>query len=148
MSQPTGQPRTYRYHEITEGMTEELDYVITEEIYQGFLSVFRDHNPIHVDGAYAIASGYSGTVMHGGILTGFLSHFIGMHFPGRLSLLLGVDIRFARPNYLGDTLTLGVIVRQKMDARQVVVLDATFTNKDRSYLAARARTQVMVRENA
>jgi 3-hydroxybutyryl-CoA dehydratase len=147
MSKFAGQPRTFHYHEIAEGMTEQLDYVISEEIYQGFLSAFRDYNPIHVDGAYAIASGYPGPVMHGAILTGFLSHFIGMHFPGRLSLLLGVDIRFAKPNYLGDRITLGVIVRQKMDAGHVVVLDATFTNKDRGYLAARARTQVMLREN-
>jgi acyl dehydratase len=147
MSKPADEPRTYRYHEIMEGMTEQLDYVISEEVYRGFLSAFQDRNPIHVDEAYALASGYPGTVMHGAILTGFLSHFIGMYFPGRLSLLLAVDIRFAKPNYLGDKITVGVIVRQKMDAGRVVVLDATFTNKDRNYLAARARTQVMLREN-
>jgi 3-hydroxybutyryl-CoA dehydratase len=147
MSKLPSEPRTYGYHEITEGMTQQLDYVISEEVYQRFLETFRDHNPIHVDESYALASGYPGKVMHGSILTGFLSHFIGMYFPGRLSLLLAVDIRFAKPSYLGDRITLRAIVRQKMDARRVIILDATFTNKNRDYLAARARTQVMLRES-
>jgi 3-hydroxybutyryl-CoA dehydratase len=148
MSQPTGEARTYRYEEISEGMTEHLDYVISEDVYHGFLTTFRDHNPIHVDESYALASGYAGKVTHGAILTGFLSHFIGMHFPGRLSLLLAVDIRFAKPSYLGDVINLEVVVRQKLDARRVIIVDATFTNKSREYLSARARTQVMLRENA
>ena len=147
MSKRTGELRTYRYDEIMEGMTEQLDYVISDDVYLGFLSIFGDHNPIHVDESYALASGYPGKVMHGSILTGFLSHFIGMYFPGRLSLLLAVDIRFAKPSYLGDRITLEAIVRQKMDARRVLILDATFTNKTRHYQVARARTQVMLREN-
>src|SRR5215469_2314906 len=106
MSRRNGELRTYRYHEIMEGMTDQLDYVISDEIYQGFLSTFRDHNPVHVDESHALASGYPGKVMHGSILSGFLSHFIGMYFPGRLSLLLAVDIRFVKPSHLGDRITL------------------------------------------
>jgi acyl dehydratase len=146
MNQFPAEPRIYSYSEISEGMIERLDYVISDEVYHQFLSTFYDYSPIHVDAAYALRCGYSGKVMHGTLLNGFLSHFIGMYFPGRLSLLLAVDIRFAQPCYLGDLIDLEAIVRQKMDALRVITLDMTFTNKTRAYVAARARTQVMLRE--
>ena len=126
-------------------MKEAHDYVISPEVYEGFLSSFHDHSPIHVDEAYAMECGFSGKVMHGTLLNGFLSHFIGMIFPGKLSLLLATDLRFVQPSYLGDVIRLEAVVMQKLDVRQVMVLDATFKNLTRDCLAARARIQVMLK---
>lgn len=141
------EPRTYEYQDIPVGMKEAHNYVISTEVYEGFLATFHDHSPIHVDETYALESGFSGKVMHGTLLNGFLSHFVGMVFPGRLSLLLATDLRFVQPSYLGDVIRLEAVVSQKLDVRQVVVLDATFTNLTRDCLAARARVQVMLRGN-
>lgn len=138
--------RTFHYREISEGMKAAQDYVITPEIYGHFLAAFQDYSPVHVDEDFARACGFSGKVMHGSILNGFISHFVGMHFPGRLGLLLSVDLRFSNPSYLGDAIRLATVVSQKMDAHNIVVLDATLANSTRNYLAARGRIQVMVRE--
>jgi acyl dehydratase len=139
-------PRSYRYRDISEGMKEQYTYVLSQEVYQAFLSAFHDYSPIHIDRAYALSCGYPDRVMHGTMLNGFLSHFVGMHFPGRLSLLLAADLRFAQPCYLGDVINLEAVVSQKMSVRRVIILDATFTNRTRDYLAARGRIQVMLRE--
>jgi acyl dehydratase len=145
---PPPTARTITYREISEGQRESFDYTITPEVYRHFLEAFQDHSPVHVDEAFAQARGFAGRVMHGSILNGFVSHFVGMWFPGRFSLLLAVDLRFSQPSYLGDTLRLETVVSQKMDARNIVILDATLTNLTRQQIAARGRIQVMVKEEA
>src|SRR4026208_1783235 len=94
------------YHEVVEGSTVEHDYTITPEVYQSVLAAFDDRSPIHVDANYARAAGFTDWGMHGAILNGFLSHFVGMVYPGAYSLLLTVDLRYQHPSYLGDTLRL------------------------------------------
>ena len=140
--------RTIRYDEINVGMKETHDYVIKPEIYQGFLDVFHDYSPVHVDERFAKAQGFEGCVTHGTILNGFVSHFVGMYFPGRFSLLLSADLRFTNPSYQGDTIRLEAVVSQKLDARNTIVLDATLSNTTRNCLAARGRIQVMIKEQA
>ena len=145
-NQPT--VRTFHYDQITEGQKETFDYSITPAIYERFLEAFQDYSPIHVDEAYAKARGFEGRVMHGSLLNGFISHFVGTWFPGRLSLLLAVDLRFSQPSYLGDRIRLEIVVSQKMDAKSIIVLDATLFNLTRQHLAARGRIQVMVKEDS
>jgi len=140
--------RTFRYGDIAVGMKEVHDYVITPEVYRGFLDTFHDQSPVHVDEAFAKAQGFPGRVMHGTILNGFVSHFIGVYFPGRFSLLLSVDLRFSNPSYLGDLIHIEMVVSQKLDARNIIVLDATLSNTTRNCLAARGRIQVMIKEQA
>ena len=142
------EPRTFAYRDIAEGQRETFDYPITPEVYGRFLEAFQDHSPIHVDEAFARSKGFAGRVMHGSILNGFVSHFVGMWFPGRFSLLLSVDLRFSQPSFLGDVIRLESVVSQKMDSRDIVILDVTLTNLTRNQLAARGRIQVMVKEAA
>lgn len=148
MSGPEVSLRTFRYAEISVGERHARDYPITPETYQHFLAAFGDHSPVHVDEAFARSRGFDGRVMHGAILNGFVSHFVGMYFPGRFSLLLAVDMRFSNPSYLGDVVHLEAVVSQKMDARNIIVLDVTLTNTTRNWLAARGRIQVMIKEAA
>ncbi len=130
------------YNDLTEGMTQERDYVITPEVYEDFMRVFGDRSPLHVDADYAKVCGFVGPLMHGAILNGFISNFIGMVFPGGRSLELSVDIRFSQPVYLGDTVRLQGKVAQKLDAQRVVVLHLTFLNQTRGGTAANGRVQV------
>lgn len=139
--------RSFAYEDISPGMRESFIYTCTAEVYESFLKAFHDHSPIHVDEAYAQSRGFSGRVMHGTLLNGFLSHFVGMRFPGRNSLLLSADLRYAQPTYLGDVILLEAVVNQKLDANRVVVLDVIFANQTRKCTAARGRVSVMVKES-
>ena len=138
-------PNHHRYADISAGMKVQHDYVISPAVYGNFLAAFQDHSPVHVDEAYARQSGFGGKVMHGAILNGFLSHFVGMIFPGKPALLLAVDLRFVQPSLLGDALQLEAVVSQKLDSQNVIVLDVTFKNLTQNNIAARGRAQVKVR---
>jgi acyl dehydratase len=138
-------PRFLSYGDLAEGMASERTYIISPAVYQSFLSAFGDRSPIHVDPEYARARGFAGTVMHGAILSGFVSHFIGMVFPGANSLILSTELRFSQPSYLGDTLLLRGTVAQKVDAQEVALLHMTLFNQTRGLMAATGRVQVRVR---
>ena len=130
------------YSDLAEGMTREFDYTITPVVYENFLKTFADFSPIHVDAEAARARGLNDCVMHGAILNGFVSHFVGMIFPGANSLLLSTELRYLQPNYLHDTLRLTAKVSQKLDVQQVVVLHVTFFNQTRNVTSANGRVQV------
>jgi 3-hydroxybutyryl-CoA dehydratase len=132
------------YRDLAKGMMRERNYVVTPAVYENFLRTFDDRSPIHVDAAYARGRGFTGTVMHGAILNGFVSHFVGMVFPGANSLLLLTELRFSQPSYLGDTLRLRAKVTDKLDVQQVIVLQVTFLNQTRGLTAATGRVQVKV----
>lgn len=136
----------YSFAEIEEGLVVEREYQLDASVYDAFLNAFADHSPLHVDDAYARASGFQGRVMHGAILNGFLSHFIGMHFPGRRALWLSVDLRYLKPSYLNDRLRLLARVIQKVESQRILVINITFHNQTQNLTAARGRIQVAVRD--
>jgi acyl dehydratase len=138
--------RGLSFEEITIGQTESRIYQISGEVYGNFLAAFRDESPIHVDEAYAKRLGFPGCVMHGAILNGFISHFVGTWFPGRFSLLLGVDLGYVAPSHLGDLIELEVVVTQKVDSMDVVVMNVVLKNLSQASVAARGRVKVMIKQ--
>ena len=51
-------------------------FLVSENLYKGFISIFKDKNPLHTNREFAIEKGFRNIVMHGNILNGFLSYFI------------------------------------------------------------------------
>jgi len=135
-----------RFEDLREGERCVVEYLLTSEIYLGFLQIFDDRNPMHVDESAARRSGFDGKVMHGGILNGFLSHFVGMHLPGKRSLLLSSEISFLQPCYEGDRLRFEGVIDQKMEAQRVVVLKFSVSRLSRA--VAKGRVQVRLADEA
>ncbi len=135
---------SYSFEDLREGMMVEQEYTIGADVYETFLSIFPDKSPVHVEDSYAKANGFDGIVMHGAILNGFLSHFVGMCFPGRRSLELSVDMRYLKPCYMGDKVVLRGTISQKLESRRVVVLDVAYENHTQGSTAARGRVQVAI----
>ena len=135
----------FQFEDLQEGLSIRRPYCITPEVYSSFLASSGDQSPIHVDEAYARQAGYPGRVMHGTILNGFVSHFIGMVFPGRRSLLLSVDLRYLQPCYLQDEIVLEASIAQKLETHRVVVLNLRILRVSDQIIIANGRAQVMVR---
>ena len=132
----------YYYRDILKGQKKDFKYCFNELIFDCFLKSYQDNNPLHVDDRYARLSHFKGKVMHGAILNGFLSHFVGVVFPGKFSLLHSVDIQYKGPNYMGDEITVEASVRQKVDSLKVVLLDVKILNLTSSEISATAKIQV------
>ena len=140
----TDLPNDHTLSTLQEGTVAEHRYRISEAIWRAFTDLFEDRSPVHVDATHARAAGFEDRVMHGAILNGFVSHFVGMVMPGRRSLLLTVDMRYLTPSYLGDEILLRGEVTQRVESQSVVVMTLTLENVTRGRTAGRARAQVKV----
>jgi acyl dehydratase len=136
----------YRFDDIDEGDRASYRYTITPEVHDALVTVFGDRSPLHVDEEYARVSGFGGRVMHGATFHGFLSHFVGMHFPGRRSLLLSANLNYHRPSYLGDQVELLSTVKQKITTNRVIVLNIEFVNTESHERVVSGRAQVALRD--
>jgi 3-hydroxybutyryl-CoA dehydratase len=132
--------------DLVEGTSAEHSYQITDACYRALTEAFGDRSPVHVDAAFAARLGFEGRVMHGAIINGFISHFVGMVMPGRRALLLSTDIRYAAPSYLGDDIVITGTVTQRVESQATIVITVQVENRTRARVAARGRVQVRIND--
>jgi 3-hydroxybutyryl-CoA dehydratase len=136
-------PEDHSFEELQEGTVASRTYHLSRELYRGYLDLFGDRNPLHVDPAYARQQGFRDVVMHGGILHGCLSHFVGMCFPGRRSVLVSVDLAYLQPCYADDVIDLKAVISHRQESLRVVELGLTFHNSA-AQLVARGHATVKI----
>ncbi len=107
----------------------ELDYTVTEKIYEGFMDLFNDRSLLHTDNAFARKKNFQGKLMHGAILAGFLSNLIGDQLPSENLMSLHYDISFNKPFYLGDKLKLIAEVKEIFSSVNVMDIKFQFRNE-------------------
>lgn len=81
-------------------------FVITQDVYDSFKNTFKDFNALHTDDAYARSKGFKEKVMHGNILGGFLSCFVGELLPLKNTIIHSSRIAYKKPCYLNDEVNL------------------------------------------
>ena len=96
----------YTLAEMTPGLTEEFTVTVTPEMMDAFRAITGDVSPIHIDADYARGRGFPGRVVYGMLGASFFSTLAGVYLPGEHCLLHGVECKFAKPIFIGDTLTI------------------------------------------
>ncbi|MBI3389762.1 MAG: MaoC family dehydratase N-terminal domain-containing protein [Deltaproteobacteria bacterium] len=128
--------------DIREGFRTTHRYSISAEVYEDFLAAYRDTNPMHTDDAFARRHGFPDRVMHGTILNGFISHFVGVYFPGGAVLLHSVNTQYKTPCHLGDEIDIEATVTQVAESVRVLTMEMVLRNVTRDRIAAKAKVQV------
>jgi acyl dehydratase len=107
------------------GDTFTLTRTFTEELTRAFGALSRDYNPVHYDRRFAEAKGFGGLICHG-LLVGSLLTEVG----GQIGWLAsGIDFRFVKPVFPGDTVTCRFTLHE-VDDRGRARASAVFTNQD------------------
>ncbi len=120
---PTAVERTF--NEIAVGDTASSSHTITENMVRSFVEITHDKNPLHVDDLYASNTHHERRVVHGMLTASFLSELIGMHLPGKFSLILSQATQFKKPVFIDDTILVAGTVTQKSEATHTVTLSIT-----------------------
>jgi|SRR5688572_9047396 len=105
------------------------NFVITPEIYNKFIALFEDRNPLHTDEQFALSKGFSGKVMHGNILNGFLSYFVGECLPYKNVIIHSQEIIYKNPVFLNDHLQLTARVNGIYESVGAIEFNYTFKNQ-------------------
>jgi 3-hydroxybutyryl-CoA dehydratase len=113
---------------MQKGDTYNLKFEVSDKIYTGFTELFRDKNPMHMDDAYARERGFRERVMYGNILNGFISFFVGECLPIKNVVLVGQDIKYAKPVYRGDVLGFEAVIDDVFESVGIVEFKYTFAN--------------------
>jgi acyl dehydratase len=103
-------------------------FTITEKVYSDFTRTFNDYNPLHTDESFAKEKGFTSVVMHGNILGGFISHFIGECLPLKNVIIHTQQIKYYNPAYLNQPLDFTATISDVVEAVKVVMFDFVFND--------------------
>jgi 3-hydroxybutyryl-CoA dehydratase len=124
------------YLAVGDAVTLERD--VTEAAVRAFAELSGDYSPNHVDQAGMLDSLYRGRIAHGALLVAYMSACstaIVERIPNARAtetpVSLGYDrIRFLKPVYIGDHLTLRYAIREIDPTRRRSRSDITISNQE------------------
>lgn len=89
---------------------------VTQQQVDAYADASADHNPIHVDPAFAAATPFGGTIAHGMLVLAFIAEM--MHAAhGDAWLRTGrLKVRFKAPTRPGETVTASAAAPRQTDA--------------------------------
>ena len=144
------QTRGLTYDDLVEGMTfTTASRTITETDVVLFAGISGDFNPLHTDEVFAATTPYRKRIAHGAlgvsIATG-LANRLGV-FEGTTIAIMGLEVRYRRPIFINDTITLKMEVRERKppqrNERGVVVMNTQVLNQGGRLVADGSWTLMM-----
>lgn len=130
MTSDNRQLSNYTYDELSIGQSDSMTRTVTDADVQAFAMVTHDYNSVHLDDAYAASTPFKGRIVHGMWAAGLISALLGTRFPGLGVVYISQSLKFPRPIYIGDTVTVTLTVTEKLDRRNWVTLDCKVVNQD------------------
>jgi 3-hydroxybutyryl-CoA dehydratase len=131
----------YIWDDLRIGQHEEFEVLITPEMMSRFAEISGDSNPLHDDPTYARQLGFKDQVVFGMLTSSFYSRLVGVHLPGRHSLLRGIDIHFVSPVYVGDKLLVHGEIAFLSESARGVEIKASIRNQT-GVLVSKAKIRV------
>lgn len=108
--------------DIEIGMKRHLRKQVTDRDIEMFAEISTDHNPVHLDDAYAQDTIFEGRIAHGMLTAGLISAVIGEQLPGHGTVYLGQSLKFLAPVRPGDMVLAEVEVTDIDHAKRRVTM--------------------------
>lgn len=115
-------PDTKYYEDLEIGQAHETVHVISEDDITKFAEVSGDYNPLHMDEEYAKGTSFGQRIAHGALTASYISGILGNNLPGPGAIFTGLSMRFRRPVFIGDEVTVRAEVAEKNDRGNRVTL--------------------------
>ena len=112
----------YKFEDLEIGMSHETVHTITADDIARFAEVSGDKNPLHMSDEYAATTMFERRIAHGALTASYISGILGNDLPGPGSVVVGLNMRFRRPVYIGDTVIARAEVAEKIARGNRVVL--------------------------
>jgi 3-hydroxybutyryl-CoA dehydratase len=119
-----------KYIEINVGDTFEQNFIVTDDKVRGFAAVSGDDNPLHIDEEFAKNTRFGKRIAHGMLIASFISKVLGRDFPGDGTIYVSQEVRFKRPVFIDDTVTVKIEVLEKKDEKNRIILSTDVYNSE------------------
>jgi 3-hydroxybutyryl-CoA dehydratase len=114
--------RGYAIGELSVGMTATHEHVVTAEDVAAFAAVSGDHNPVHLDEAYAKTTRFKTRIAHGLLVASYISTVLADQLPGPGTVYIGQTLAFKAPVRLGEKVEARVTVSEIFPDKGRVIL--------------------------
>ena len=91
--------------QLSLGQSASRSHVVTDADLRAFADVSGDHNPVHLDEAFAATTPFKGRIAHGMLSGAYISALIAGDLPGSGTIYLSQAMTFRRPVRIGDEVT-------------------------------------------
>lgn len=122
----------FSFRELYYGQSESFRVTVTKELEDCFRMMTGDVNPLHLNDDFAQEVGngkFRSHVTFGMLTASFYSTLIGVYLPGKYSLIHSLDIKFQKPVYMGDELTVMGEVIGLQEELKLIQIKATIKNQ-------------------
>jgi phosphate acetyltransferase len=133
------------FEQLQVGSETRWTHQITSDEVGSFARLSGDFNPLHLDSGYARTQGFSSCVVHGMLVSAFLSRVLGMDLPGPGTLWLSQNTKFLQPVFPDDKIEVRVTVKHKTLATRTLLLETVITNQ-RGQTVVQGEAKVMMLE--
>lgn len=129
------------------GDSAETTKIIEQSDIAAFAEVTGDHNPVHVDEAFAQKTRFGRRIAHGMLTASLISSVLANKLPGEGSVYLGQTLQFVAPVFPGDEVTARVTVTEVRENKPILKLETICLNQ-RGETVIRGEATVLVSEIA
>ncbi len=102
--------QSYCIEDLSVGMSASYAKTVTDQDIVRFADISGDHNPVHLDEAYAEKTMFKGRIAHGMLSAAFISTVFGTRLPGAGCIYLSQSLKFKAPVKIGETVEATVTV--------------------------------------
>ena len=126
------------------GDSAEITKTIEQDDVQAFADVTGDHNPVHVDEAFAKTTRFGRRIAHGMLTASLISSVLANKLPGEGSVYLGQTLQFVAPVFPGDAITARVTVKEIREDKPILKLETLCSNQH-GKIVIRGEASVLIR---
>jgi 3-hydroxybutyryl-CoA dehydratase len=116
--------------ELALGDSAQFGKTISESDVYLYAGITGDHNPAHINEAYARGTFCKTRIAHGMLSAGMISTVLGNLLPGPGTIYIRQDLKFQAPVRIGDTITARAEVIEIVAAKNRVRLKTDCINQD------------------
>jgi len=112
-----------KFQKIEIGQKASIKKAFSETEIQLFVELSLDSNPVHLDEEFAKNSIFGKRIVHGFLYASLISGVIGTKLPGPGAIYLSQELKFLRPVYLDEEVTVEVVVIEKNEIKRTIGLE-------------------------
>lgn len=118
------------YEALQVGQTAHFSKTVEERDIQLFAAMSGDHNPVHLDAAYAANTLFKERIAHGMFSGALISAAVACELPGPGTIYVNQQMSFEKAVKIGDTLTVRLEILEKLPKFRVRIATRVFNQHD------------------
>jgi 3-hydroxybutyryl-CoA dehydratase len=137
--------KAHAFEDLDVGMEARLVRTVRASEIQSFADISGDHNPLHLDPAFAASTPFKTTIAHGMLTAAYISAIFGTDMPGPGCIYVSQTLNFRAPVRAGDEVTTVVRIVELVSAKRRARFDCVCSVNGRTVLEGEAILMVPAR---